>query len=76
MNWTFRPYGDQFGIPGYFEADTLGKLKHGIRQWSPCTTKFKARAIGYNRWAVISLSPYSIGPNLIGFISNSEFHYV
>ena len=72
MIWTFRPYGDQFGIPGYFEADTLGELKHGVRQWSPSSTQFKAKAIGYNKWAVISLSPYFIGPALVGYISNSE----
>jgi hypothetical protein len=55
------------------DADSLSHIKHLIRQYSPYTTRFKAKG-GYCHltarplFKVISLSPHTIGPNFVGVI--------
>jgi hypothetical protein len=71
MGYAFKPHGNQFGIPTYTESETLAQIKHEIRGHSPCSTKFKARAIGPGKWAILSFSPYTIGPNLVGYLSDT-----
>lgn len=63
------------GTRPYFEASDLSEAKHKIRQHSPCSTKFKAvgRFSEYGKsWTIISFSPYTIGPNLVGYLSYCE----
>ena len=53
----------------YVEWESMGAIKHDIRQYSPCSTRYRAVAIGPRQWAVITFSPYTIGPNLAGYLS-------
>jgi len=64
--YTFKPFNS---TATYFESDSLTQAKHQIRQYAPSSTKYKARATASNKWAIISLSPYTIGPNLVGYLS-------
>lgn len=57
----------------YLEADTLSGIKHKIRQYRPCTTRFHARAtyqdcFGARGWHITSMSPHTIGPVYEGIL--------
>lgn len=72
MTYAMRYHND---IRPYFEVSDLTEAKHNIRQYSPCSTRFKAvgRFSEYGRaWTVISFSPYTIGPNLVGYLASYE----
>jgi hypothetical protein len=70
--FSFRPFGNHYGVPSYMDSQSLGYIKHQIRAYMPCTTKFKALTIGYRKWAVLSFSPHTVGPNLVGYISEES----
>jgi len=64
--YSFRPFNSN---ATYYEADTLTQVKHNIRQHAPSSTKYKAVATGMGKWAILSLSPYTFGPELIGYLA-------
>ena len=61
-NYTFRSADGRMHI----ETDTLSEMKHKLKQYRPCTTRFHARAAFQDcftrGWHLISTSPHVIGP--------------
>jgi hypothetical protein len=64
--YSFRFYKDARDA---IECETMNAMRHAIRCYSPCSTIFRAIATAPGRHTVILLSPYMIGPVLVGFLS-------
>ena len=55
----------------YVERDSMGAIKHEVKQYSPSSTHYRAVAIDIRRWVILTFSPYTIGPNIAGYLSES-----